>query len=109
MKTFEADVKDSSAKIAFDASLKMWDNAYFKGGKYEDGGMNQSAEINLMDKSTNSLKQLNLYMGILSKLKMAEHKHQQGLAGMPRRYYDTEEKVTYPPLSALGDSAKTKK
>jgi len=89
----------------------MWDNVYMKGGKYEDGGMHQSIEVNLLDKNTNSLKQLNQYMGILSKLKMDEHKHleAEGLAGMPRRYYDTTAKTIYPPLSALGDSTKKTK
>ncbi len=76
MKAFEADVKDSSAKIAFDASVKMWDNVYIRGGQFEDGGMTHSAEINLMDKSSNSLKQLNLYLGTLSKL--AKEKKEKG-------------------------------
>jgi hypothetical protein len=74
MKTFGSDIKDSSARIAFDASLKMWDNVYIKGGKYEDGGMNHSVEINLIDKNTNSLKQINQYIGVLGKLKMESHK-----------------------------------
>jgi hypothetical protein len=97
MKTFESDVKDSSAKIAFDASVKMWDNVYIKGGKYEDGGMTHSAEINLMDKSTNSLKQLNQYLGLLGKLKIEEHKH-----------HDSARWIIHPPLSALKDSIETK-
>ncbi len=66
--------KDSSAKVLYDASVKMWDNAYMKGGKYEDGGISQYAEVNLMDKNTNSLKQLNLYLGLVSKLKMESDK-----------------------------------
>lgn len=66
--------KDSSAKVLYDASIKMWDNAYMKGGKYEDGGLSQYAEVNLMDKNTNSLKQLNQYMGLVSKLKMESDK-----------------------------------
>lgn len=66
--------KDSSAKVLYDASIKMWDNAYMKGGKYEDGALSQYAEINLMDKNTNSLKQLNQYLGLVSKLRMESDK-----------------------------------
>lgn len=66
--------RDSSAKVIYDASIKMWDNAYMKGGKYEDGALSQYAEINLMDKNTNSLKQLNQYLGLVSKLKMESDK-----------------------------------
>jgi hypothetical protein len=75
MRAFEKGAaKDSSAKLAYDASLKMWDNVYMKGGNYDDGGMNSTIEIDLMDKSTNSLKQLNQYLGLLSKLKMEKDK-----------------------------------
>lgn len=67
MKAMETEMtKDSSAKIAFDASMKMWDNVYMTGGKYADGGISYSMEINLVDKTSNSLKQLNLYLGKLS-------------------------------------------
>jgi Domain of unknown function (DUF4836) len=75
MKAFEKEAtKDSSAKVAYDASLKIWDNIYMKGGNYDDGGMNSTIEIDLMDKNTNSLKQLNQYLGLLSKIKMEKDK-----------------------------------
>lgn len=54
--------KDSVSKAVYDASLTMWENIYIKGGQYKDGGVNYMVEINLMDKSTNSLKQLNQYL-----------------------------------------------
>ncbi len=60
--------KDSTAKLVYDASLKFWDNVYTKGGDYKDGGMTQTIEINLMDKTTNSAKQLNSYLGTVAKL-----------------------------------------
>jgi hypothetical protein len=66
--------KDSAAKVMYDASIKMWDNAYMKGGNFEGGGITQTMEINLMDKSTNSLKQLNQYIGLLSRIKMEQDK-----------------------------------
>jgi hypothetical protein len=69
MKSLESQMtKDSNAKTAFDASLKMWDNIYITGGKYESGGMTSKMEINLVDKTSNSLKQLNQYLAILGKL-----------------------------------------
>ncbi len=75
MKAFESDAtKDSTAKAVYDASLKMWDNVYMKGGKYEGGGITQTMELNLMDKNTNSLKQLNQYLGTLGQLKMERDK-----------------------------------
>lgn len=68
--------KDSSAKIAFDASLKIWDNVYITGGKYNDGGVSYNMEVNMLDKSTNSLKQLNQYLGKLSYLEKERKKHE---------------------------------
>ena len=67
LKAFESEAsKDSSAKTMYDASLKMWDNILWKGGNYSDGGIMQSGEINLVDKTTNSLKQLNQYVAKFS-------------------------------------------
>ena len=66
--------KDSAAKVMYDASIKMWNNVYMKGGNFEGGGITQTMEINLMDKSTNSLKQLNQYIGLLSRIKMEQDK-----------------------------------
>lgn len=67
LKAFESEaMKDSSAKIMYDASLKMWDNVLWKGGNYSDGGIVQSGEINLVDKTSNSLKQLNQYLAKFS-------------------------------------------
>lgn len=53
--------KDSAAKVAYDANLSMWDNIVWKGGNYNDGGITQNIEVNLVDKTTNSLKQFNNY------------------------------------------------
>ncbi len=75
MKAFESEAtKDSTAKAVYDVSLKMWDNMYMKGGSYSGGGITQTMEINLIDKSTNSLKQLNQYLGTLGQLKMESDK-----------------------------------
>lgn len=62
------EIKDSTGKVAFDLSAKLWDNILWKGGNFEDGGLTQKLEINLMDKTTNSLKQLNQYSNKLGEL-----------------------------------------
>ena len=70
----EMHTEDSSDVEMYNASLKMWDNAYLKGGNYSDGGITQTFEINLMDKTTNSLKQLNQYFGKIGEIMEAKHK-----------------------------------
>lgn len=57
--------RDTLAVVALDASLKMWDNILLSGGDFSKGGINQHVEINLVDKTTNSLKQLNKYAAII--------------------------------------------
>lgn len=69
MKTFQDEATmDSTGKIAYDASLKMWDDILWKGGSMHGDVMTSSVEINLVDKSVNSLKQLNQYASKLSQL-----------------------------------------
>jgi hypothetical protein len=85
--------KDSSAKIAYDASLAMWDNVLWKGGNYSDGGINQTIEVNLVDKTTNSLKQLNLYLAKFSDLYKTARRKQQ------------EEKMAFGDFESAADTA----
>ncbi len=80
MKTFEKEAgKDSSAKKLYDASVKLWDNALVKGGEIIDGAITQNIEINLVDKTTNSLKQLNQYSGIFSEVMKAKNEQEFNL------------------------------
>lgn len=68
-KAFEKEAtRDSLDNLIFQASVKMWENALVKGGGFKDGGTVQHFEINLVDKNTNSLKQLNTYLGILGNI-----------------------------------------
>ncbi len=69
--------KDSSAKVIFDASLKLWDNILMKGGDFSDGAITQTVEINLLDKTTNSLKQLNQYAATLGEVYKAKKDKQK--------------------------------
>ena len=70
--------KDSAAKALYDINVKMWDNGLFYGGEYKDGGFTGSAEINLIDKNTNSLKQLNKYADAMSQIIIEEKKKHPG-------------------------------
>jgi hypothetical protein len=80
LNSFSAEVgKDSTGKVVMTESLKMWENVMWKGGNFKDGAITQTAEINLVDKSTNSLKQLNQYaakMGTLMKEKRRKDKEE---------------------------------
>ena len=78
MKVFEKEsVTDSSAKKLYDASLKLWDNVLIKGGEMKDGAIIQKIEINLMDKTTNSLKQLNQYTGVFREAMRAKNEKEK--------------------------------
>ena len=57
---------DSLDVEIYNASIKMWDNLLISGGNFKDGGITQHWEVNMMDKTTNSLKQLNGYLGNMS-------------------------------------------
>ncbi|MDB5221648.1 MAG: hypothetical protein JWN83_315 [Chitinophagaceae bacterium] len=66
--------KDSMGKVLYDRNIAMWNNVYVTGGDYKDGGIVMNAELNLIDKNTNSLKQLNKYIDNISKVVMEEKK-----------------------------------
>jgi hypothetical protein len=59
MKGFESEA--ASMKGMFDASMKMWEDVVVTGGDYKDGVSTGEFTINMVDKKTNSLKQLNRY------------------------------------------------
>jgi hypothetical protein len=62
----------------------MWDNILISGGQFKNGSLQQHVEINLMDKNSNSLKQLNSYLGTMGKLaKENEDKITWNQQGMP--------------------------
>lgn len=61
LKTSEAAATDSATKVILGESVKMWEDVLATGGEFSNGSMTGHFEINLVDKSTNSLKQLNQY------------------------------------------------
>lgn len=52
---------DSASQANIAASLAMWQDVVLTGGQFNDGGIEQHLEVNLVDKNTNALKQLNQY------------------------------------------------
>ena len=66
----KASSKDSSVNEALELSLKMWQDVISTNGEFSGNSSTGLLEINLVDKSTNSLKQLNKYineMGLIQK------------------------------------------
>lgn len=97
LKAMQAEAgKDSIEKIVHEASLKVWDNVYIKGGDYDDGGISYTIEINMMDKSTNSLQQLNQYLGLVGKLMEERKKTEQADTKRMDEIFDNK-KMTVPP------------
>lgn len=88
-------IKDSSNKIILDESLKIWDNVYSMGGEYKDDAFVMNTEINLIDKTTNSLKQLNNYFDRISKVMIEKKKKYQ------QSWSQTDSTTAYPPMSDL--------
>jgi Domain of unknown function (DUF4836) len=67
-------VTDSSGKAAMTASANMWQDVIASGGTYKDKAIDFQFEINLVDKNTNSLKQLNQYINTMFKIDAAKKK-----------------------------------
>jgi hypothetical protein len=67
---------DSSSKEMIAASLSMWQDVVATGGDYKDKAIQFEFTVNLVDKNTNSLKQLNGYadkMQTIMKKKMHQY------------------------------------
>jgi hypothetical protein len=101
LKAFEQEAsRDSSASAVYDASLKLWDNLLFKGGDFKDGAIAQTIEVNLVDKTTNSLKQLNQYAAKLGEI----YKARKAKEKAAETAFDT----TVPPEDVVAPPASTK-
>ncbi len=74
MTSTQNSIKDNEAKQAMDLSLKMWQDIIVTGGDFNDGAFTSYAEINMVDKGTNSLKLLNQYLDKMAGL----YKSQKG-------------------------------
>jgi hypothetical protein len=74
MKSTQGTAKDSSEMIVYNASLQMWQDIVITGGEYKNGALSAEVELNLVNKSTNSLKQLSAYFDQLSKTMKAKQR-----------------------------------
>ena len=68
IKSTESSVTDSSGKSAMTISHNMWQDIIATGGEYKDKALQFEMEVNLVDKNTNSLKQLNQYINNMYKI-----------------------------------------
>jgi hypothetical protein len=64
--------QEAMGAIIADESLKVWQDIVFYGGEYKDDAVVAHFEINMMDKTTNSLKQLHNYLGQIAKTMKAK-------------------------------------
>jgi len=67
---------DTASRIAHDAALKVWNNVYITGGNFSDGAFSYNVSVNMMDKNTNSLKQLNDFIAVIAPPMIEERKKQ---------------------------------
>lgn len=65
--------KDSAGKAAYDLTVGMWQDLVIKKSGVSNGTVNGEVTINLIDKNTNSLKQLNTYISKIASL----HHHRE--------------------------------
>jgi hypothetical protein len=70
--------KDSTDQFYYNRNLSMWNNLYFSGGEFKNGGIVTNAELNLVDKTTNSLVQLNKYVDDNAKVMIENRKKHKG-------------------------------
>jgi len=75
IKSTESTVTDSSGKAAMTASANMWQDLIATGGEFKDKAIDFQFEINLVDKNTNSLKQLNQYINTIYKIQAEKKKN----------------------------------
>lgn len=77
---------DSSSTYIVDESLKFWEDIVFYGGEWKGNVIESHAEINLKDKGTSSLKQLNSYLGKIARNVTDQQKRRQ--EEMMRTWHD---------------------
>ena len=67
-------------RIVLSESQKIWNRVYITGGDYKDDGVVSKTEILMMDKTTNSLKQLNKYVDAIAQVMIAKHEREKAEA-----------------------------
>ena len=92
----ESLIKDADAKTIMTESMKTWNNVYFTGGEMDDDAMTGNTEINFVDQSTNSLKQLNHYFDEIAKVMLAKKEREKSKWNVP------DSLMTPPPIDTVG-------
>nr|MDQ6903747.1 hypothetical protein [Bacteroidota bacterium] len=82
--------------LIMDESYKLWNNVFATGGEFKDGALVGNTEINLIDQSTNSLKQLNRYFNTIAKVEMAKKEREK--TDMSK----TDSLMVPPPIDTVG-------
>lgn len=73
-------MRDSLEFETFKAMEKTWENMIFSGGEMKGDAMSGHFEVNLKDKNTNSLKQLNSLMADLAKIEKAKKERRKNIS-----------------------------
>jgi len=71
--------------------LNMWQDITVKGGDFKDKYSESEFEINLVDKNTNSLKQLNQYIDKISVPMMRGYNRMSSVKGVTIEQIDKDE------------------
>ncbi len=78
LKTFKYSAEnDSAAKVISDLAQKLFQDIYVTGGNYSNGALHSQMEFNFIDKNTNSIKQLNQFLGNVAQYMIAEKKRKE--------------------------------
>ena len=67
LRSTQSSMRDTSEMEAFNASAQMWQDIVITGGEYKNGSLSANFELNLVNKNTNSLKQLSAYFDRVSR------------------------------------------
>ncbi|MDQ6844256.1 MAG: hypothetical protein M3Z92_07880 [Bacteroidota bacterium] len=92
----EMAVKDEDAKTIMAESLKIWNNVYFTSGEFDNDAMVANTEINFVDQSANSLKQLNHYFDEIAKIMLAKKEREKS------ELNHADSLMTPPPIDTVG-------
>jgi len=89
-------INDADKKLLMDESLKLWNNIYVTTGDFKDNALTGHTEINLIDQSTNSLKQLNHYFDAIAKVEKEKMDKQKSETSI------TDSLMVPPPIDTVG-------
>ncbi|HYH16931.1 MAG TPA: hypothetical protein VD794_16980, partial [Flavisolibacter sp.] len=90
LKSTESTMASELEKGTMAASIRLWQDVVMYGGEYKNGKMTYKVDINLLDKNTNSLQQLNNYGAQLYTLNKQHKKAQIEEAEMYPDYGDAD-------------------